>query len=33
VTYHPAYYLRNMSQKVHGEADFKLLRKLLDELP
>ncbi|MBK6765816.1 MAG: uracil-DNA glycosylase [bacterium] len=29
VTYHPAYYLRNMSQKVHGDADFKLLRSLL----
>ena len=33
VTYHPAYYLRNMSQRVHGEADFKQLRKLFDELP
>jgi len=33
VTYHPAYYLRNMSQKVHGEADFLQLRKLFDELP
>jgi DNA polymerase len=33
VTYHPAYYLRNMTQRVHGEADFKLLRKLFDELP
>lgn len=32
VTYHPAYYLRNMSQKVHGDADFKLLRKLYDQL-
>jgi uracil-DNA glycosylase family 4 len=33
VTYHPAYYLRNMTQRVYGEADFKLLRKLFDELP
>ena len=33
VTYHPAYYLRNMSQKVHGDADFKLLRELYDKLP
>jgi DNA polymerase len=33
VTYHPAYYLRNMAQKIHGEADFRLLRKLFDELP
>ncbi|MCB9366966.1 MAG: uracil-DNA glycosylase [Calditrichaeota bacterium] len=32
VTYHPAYYLRNMSQKVHGDADFKLLRELFDKL-
>lgn len=32
VTYHPAYYLRNMTQKVHGDADFKLLRKLYDQL-
>jgi len=32
VTYHPAYYLRNMSQKVYGDEDFKLLRKLFDEL-
>jgi uracil-DNA glycosylase family 4 len=32
VTYHPAYYLRNMSQKVHGDADFKLLRELYDKL-
>lgn len=32
VTYHPAYFLRNMTQKVHGDADFRLLRKLLDEL-
>ncbi|MBL0060588.1 MAG: uracil-DNA glycosylase [bacterium] len=33
VTYHPAYFLRNMTQKVHGDADFKLLRKLYDQLP
>lgn len=33
VTYHPAYYLRNMTQRVQGEADFKLLRKLFDDLP
>ena len=32
VTYHPAYYLRNMSQKVYGDEDLKLLRKLYDEL-
>lgn len=32
VTYHPAYFLRNMTQKVHGDADFKLLRKLYDQL-
>ncbi len=32
VTYHPAYYLRNMSQKIHGDADFKLLRELFDQL-
>jgi DNA polymerase len=33
VTYHPAYYLRNMTQRVHGEADFKQLRELYDNLP
>ncbi|MCC6475948.1 uracil-DNA glycosylase [bacterium] len=32
VTYHPAYYLRNMSQRTVGEADFKLLRQLYDQL-
>ena len=31
VTYHPAYYLRNMTQRVHGDADFLLMRKLYDE--
>ncbi len=33
VTYHPAYYLRNQSQLATGQLDFKLLRKLYDELP
>jgi DNA polymerase len=33
VTYHPAYYLRNASQLVTGEQDFRLLKKLYDELP
>ncbi len=33
VTYHPAYYLRNSSQVTLGEQDFKLLRRLYDELP
>ena len=33
VTYHPAYYLRNSGQLVTGQQDFKLLRKLYDELP
>jgi DNA polymerase len=32
VTYHPAYYLRNMTQKKFGDEDFRLLRKLYDEL-
>jgi uracil-DNA glycosylase len=32
VTYHPAYYLRNMSQLHFGEEDFQLLRRLYDEL-
>jgi DNA polymerase len=32
VTYHPAYYLRNMSQRALGEADFRLLRQLHDSL-
>lgn len=33
VTYHPAYYLRNSSQLVTGQEDFKMLRKIYDELP
>jgi uracil-DNA glycosylase len=33
VTYHPAYYLRNMNQLHYGEEDFQLLRRLYDELP
>jgi uracil-DNA glycosylase len=33
VTYHPAYYLRNMGNLHFGEEDFQLLRKLYDELP
>ena len=33
VTYHPAYYLRNSSQLSTGQQDFKLLRKIYDELP
>ena len=33
VTYHPAYYLRNQSQLAVGEQDFRLLKKLYDELP
>jgi DNA polymerase len=33
VTYHPAYYLRNQSQLATGMEDFRLLRKLYDELP
>lgn len=32
VTYHPAYYLRNASQQVMGNQDFRLLRKLYDEM-
>ncbi len=32
VTYHPAYYLRNMTQKLHGDADFRMLRELFDKL-
>ncbi len=33
VTYHPAYFLRNQSQLYIGEQDFRLLKKLYDELP
>ncbi len=33
VTYHPAYYLRNASQLATGMEDFKLLKKLYDDLP
>jgi DNA polymerase len=33
VTYHPAYYLRNMNNVHFGEEDFALLRRLHDELP
>lgn len=33
VTYHPAYYLRNGSQLATGMEDFRLLKKLYDELP
>ncbi|MDD5088162.1 MAG: uracil-DNA glycosylase [bacterium] len=32
VTYHPAYYLRNMNQRTLGEQDFRLLRQMYDEL-
>ena len=32
VTYHPAYYLRNMSNLHFGEDDFQLLRRLFDNL-
>lgn len=32
VTYHPAYYLRNMGNLHIGEEDFRLLRRLYDEL-
>ncbi|MCL4306104.1 uracil-DNA glycosylase [bacterium] len=32
VTYHPAYYLRNMTQKLYGDADFRMLRELFDKL-
>lgn len=32
VTYHPAYYLRSMTQKLHGDADFRMLRELFDKL-
>jgi DNA polymerase len=32
VTYHPAYYLRNSTQLATGMEDFKMLRKLHDEL-
>jgi uracil-DNA glycosylase family 4 len=33
VTYHPAYYLRNSTQLATGMEDFRLLKKLYDELP
>ncbi len=33
VTYHPAYFLRNMTQVQLGEQDFRLLKSLYDELP
>ena len=33
VTYHPAYYLRNASQLTTGMEDFRMLKKLYDELP
>ena len=32
VTYHPAYYLRNMNNLHFGEEDFRLLRQLYDQL-
>ncbi|MBU0507380.1 uracil-DNA glycosylase [bacterium] len=32
VTYHPAYYLRNMSQRRFGDQDFQLMRKMYDEM-
>jgi DNA polymerase len=32
VTYHPAYYLRNMGNLHFGEEDFRLLRRLYDEI-
>jgi uracil-DNA glycosylase len=32
VTYHPAYYLRNMNNVHIGQEDFQLLRRLYDEL-
>jgi DNA polymerase len=31
VTYHPAYYLRNMGNLHFGEEDFQLLRRLYDD--
>jgi uracil-DNA glycosylase family 4 len=31
VTYHPAYYLRNMGNLHFGEEDFQLLRRFYDE--
>jgi uracil-DNA glycosylase len=30
ITYHPAYYLRNQSQLIVGDQDFRLLRQILD---
>jgi uracil-DNA glycosylase family 4 len=32
VTYHPAYFLRNASHQYFGDQDFRLLRKLYDEI-
>ena len=32
VTYHPAYFLRNASHQYLGDQDFRLLRKLYDEI-
>jgi len=32
VTYHPAYYLRNMNQRTLGEQDFRLLRQMYDNV-
>jgi uracil-DNA glycosylase family 4 len=32
VTYHPAYFLRNASHQFLGDQDFRLLRKLYDDI-
>ena len=32
VTYHPAYFLRNAGHQYWGDQDFRLLRKLYDEI-
>lgn len=32
VTYHPAYYLRNMNQRTLGEQDFRQLRQMYDDV-
>lgn len=33
ITYHPAYYLRSAGQRYLGDQDFRVMRRLYDELP